>query len=272
MIVKDTGRVLRTNKIIVGGLGLALMMMVTFHLFNEKAINSTRTFSAVDKSAENASSLHFGDVYSPDSDRCLVVAGVKNIICRLNPCQNWRQANQQLQRGFAVRYPDTFRLSNNSLPMQVAGSAMSGSGCALSRKYGFLFIHNLKVGGTTTKSFLREALCPPPNDGASRRLETSAVNRSSAVNRWMQVRTRSNLPPGLRRGRKPIFQCSKGDETLQIVDCIAGLRIAKENSFFIWSFVRNPFSRLYSGYGKLGHLSLLISILYLQTKRFLFLF
>jgi hypothetical protein len=256
MIFKNTDRVPRTNKIIVG-LGLALMM-VTFRLI-ENAINDTRTFSAARKSAENAPSHHFGDVYSPDSDRCLEVVGVKNIICRLNPCHTRRKANQRLQRGFAVKYPDTFRLSDNSLPMQIAGSAGSGSGCALSHKYRFLFIHNLKVGGTTTKSFLRKALCPAPNDGASRRPKTYAVHRHGQG-------------PRMRTLRKPIFQCTAGNETLQIVNCIDGLRIAKEKSFFIWSFVRNPFSRLYSGYGKLGYVSLFISTLYLQTKVLLFLF
>jgi hypothetical protein len=254
----------RTNNFTVG-LGLALMM-VTFRLV-ENAINDTRTFSAVHKSAENGLSRHFGDVYSPDSDMCLEVAGVNNIICRLNPCDSRRTANQTLQRGFAVRYPDTFRLSNNSLPMEVAGSATAGSGCALSHKYRFFFIHNLKVGGTTTKNFLKEPLCPPPDDGASRRLKTQPVHQH-----WQGRNPSSLLTARMHQSRKPRFQCAKGDETLRIVNCIDGLRIAKKKSFFIWSFVRNPFSRLYSGYGKLGQLLLFIPTFHLQTKISMFLF
>jgi hypothetical protein len=35
---------------------------------------------------------------------------------------------------------------------------------------------------------------------------------------------------------------------LDIVNCRAGLATAKRRSYFVWSFVRHPFARLFSGY------------------------
>ena len=47
-------------------------------------------------------------------------------------------------RGFAINFPENFKQKLMSL--QISGSAYAGSGCSLSRKYGFFYIHNLKVG------------------------------------------------------------------------------------------------------------------------------
>ena len=89
--------------------------------------------------------------------------------------------------------------------MVLSGSANSGSGCAISHQYKFMYIHVLKSGGMTVKAFLKNALCG--------------------------------------RTEKP---CPMGDHVLEIVNC--GINVAKHRDYFIWSFVRSPFSRLYSGY------------------------
>lgn len=91
-------------------------------------------------------------------------------------------------------------------PMVVSGEAQSGSGCALSRRHGFIYIHVLKSGGMTVKAFLKRALC----------------------------------------GGRTQMPCATGRDVLEIVNCGAALQQYPE--YFVFSFVRNPYSRLYSGY------------------------
>lgn len=87
--------------------------------------------------------------------------------------------------------------------MVLSGRAAAGSGCALSHKYTFVYVHVLKSGGMTIKAFLKRALCGT---------------------------TQMPCPTGL----------------LEIVDCAAALR--QHQDYFVFSFVRNPFARLFSGY------------------------
>lgn len=89
------------------------------------------------------------------------------------------------------------------LKMQTSGSAKAGSGCAISHKYQFIFVHVLKSGGTTVKGFLQKAFCG------------------------------SN-------------HCQVGNGYLDIVNCAAS--IAKYPHYFVFSFVRNPYARMYSAY------------------------
>ena len=90
---------------------------------------------------------------------------------------------------------------DRGLKMQIPGAAKSGSGCALSHKYQFMFVHVLKSGGTTIKGFLQRALC----NGTT-----------------------------------------KACPYLEIVDCATA--IVAHPHYFVFSFVRNPYSRMYSAY------------------------
>ena len=80
------------------------------------------------------------------------------------------------------------------------------SGCAISDKYKFAYIHILKSGGSATKEFLRKSLCGEDDE-----------------------------------------DCKKVDPS--ILRPIACRQIVKEHpDYFTFSFVRNPFSRMYSMY------------------------
>ncbi|KAI2494398.1 sulfotransferase family [Fragilaria crotonensis] len=82
-----------------------------------------------------------------------------------------------------------------------AGWALAGSGCAISHRYKFVYIHVLKSGGMTIKTLLKRGLC-------------GGVTQTC--------------------------------EDLQIVDC--DIAVEDYPSYFVFSFVRNPFSRIYSAY------------------------
>ena len=112
--------------------------------------------------------------------------------------------------GFMRQFPDAHygygfvnREGPRGLRMQTSGSAKAGSGCAISHKYQFIFVHVLKSGGTTVKGFLQRALCGSNN-------------------------------------------CPAGDNNLEIVNCAAS--VAKYPHYFVFSFVRNPYARMYSAY------------------------
>jgi len=92
---------------------------------------------------------------------------------------------------------------------QQLGSARDGSGCAISHVYKFIYIHVLKSGGNTIKAFLQKALC-------------LANNTKKCLDKNRQSK-------------------------LEIVDCELALQ-KHGHEYFVWSFVRNPFARLYSGY------------------------
>lgn len=95
--------------------------------------------------------------------------------------------------------------------MVVPGSAKDGAGCAISHKYKFIYIHVLKSGGSSIKDFLRVALCS----------ESEQTD--------------------------PKCMIDQPEKKLAIVNC--GTAIKKYgHSYFVWSFVRNPFARLFSGY------------------------
>ena len=110
--------------------------------------------------------------------------------------------------GFVQRDPSILLARDRGghpIQMQITGSASAGSGCAVSHKYKFLYIHVLKSGGMTLKTFLKMALC-----GST---------------------------------QKP---CQQGNHVLEIVNC--GTAVQQYQDYFVWSFVRNPFSRMYSAY------------------------
>ncbi|CAB9516171.1 expressed unknown protein [Seminavis robusta] len=105
--------------------------------------------------------------------------------------------------GFVHR-PDIIRNSHTS--MMLPGQAGSGSGCAISHKYQFIYIHVLKSGGMTLKTFLKQGLC----QGSTK------------------------------------MPCALGQDHLQIVGCHSA--VVQYPHYFVWSFVRNPFGRMYSIY------------------------
>ncbi len=80
------------------------------------------------------------------------------------------------------------------------------SGCILSDKYRFVFIHVLKSGGTAVKKFIKESLCEPDDHDCSR------------------------APKSLVRAE----------------GCIKSIR--DHQDYFHFSFVRNPYSRIFSAY------------------------
>lgn len=138
--------------------------------------------------------------------------------CKVQACSSTSSTPQQQQQqqqplpDFLRPFPDPHygygfvdRGKNRGVRMTIGGSAASGSGCALSHKYQFIFVHVLKSGGTTVKGFLQDGLCG-----------------------------NTQLP------------CATGNDNLQIVDCASS--IAKYPNYFVFSFVRNPYSRMYSAY------------------------
>jgi len=154
-------------------------------------------------------------IYSSATDHCF--KKLKSGECtQLVPCNGaMERSNGPPTRGFAILYNPGANHFNASSVMRTPGSPGSGADCAISQKYGFFFIHNLKSGGTTTKRFLMDALCP-----------------------------RHDADP-----QKPeMFECSAGPEVLKLVGCLKGIKTAKDQNFLIFSFVRDPYARLYSGY------------------------
>jgi len=122
-------------------------------------------------------------------------------VCSITPCHN--------NTTTAPHFTDGALLRDNNIrgtPMILSGKARAGSGCAVSRKHKFIYIHVLKSGGMTLKAFFKKALC----DGST------------------------EMP------------CQNGRDMLDIVDCRAALQ--QYPDFFVFSFVRNPYARLYSGY------------------------
>ncbi len=90
--------------------------------------------------------------------------------------------------------------------MQIGGGGSWDSGCAISHKYKFVYIHVLKSGGSALKTFIRRSFCGEDDP-----------------------------------------QCDKADR--QIISPIAcTVAVRKHPDYFFWSFVRNPFSRMYSMY------------------------
>lgn len=132
-----------------------------------------------------------------------VVKNIETGKCSMTLCHNDNQNNETLAFAHGPILRDN---SIRGTTMMVSGKAHSGSGCALSHKHRFLYIHVLKSGGMTMKAFLKKALC----------------------------------------GGSTQMPCVSGTNVLQIVDC--GTALSHYPEYFVFSFVRNPYSRLYSGY------------------------
>ena len=154
------------------------------------------------------------DHLAPIKDKTNVCAVKNDNTCTIERCDPDNTSLEEINyRGGFIHRDDDIRGAS----MRVSGSAMAGSGCAMSIKYKFVYIHVLKSGGISLKGFLKNALCGTQDNATS-------------------VAFSSRAP----------FSCKAGTNVLQIVDCAAAIR--QRPDFFVWSFVRNPYSRFYSEY------------------------
>jgi len=143
--------------------------------------------------------------------------------------------------------------------MRVVGHAKAGSGCAISRKYKMFYIHNLKSGGSAIKSFLRKALCPETNEKVEQPRHGRRLREQRPRRHFGSVRGEGKK--GGRRSSAKRFLCSNGNDVLEIVNCDVGLREARWKKFLVWSFVRNPYTRIYSAY------SMALNMLNVRVKK-----
>jgi hypothetical protein len=120
--------------------------------------------------------------------------------CHLEPCG----AGGDDYYGFVMHEQNT-----RGAAMKIGGMARMGSGCAVSHRYKFVYIHVLKSAGMTVKAFLKKALC-----GEAFPAEQSC-------------------PMG-------------GNKQLEIMDCVPA--VFHHPDYFVFSFVRNPFARMFSAY------------------------
>ena len=191
----------------------------TSHLKGGRSFDPPHSMPAVQSASSNASNKLRGPVSSkkgPEKYFPAVICASKE--CRAEVCLDQSVGNTT---GFvnSTQLPDFLRPFPNAhygygfikrkhprgFRMQISGSAKSGSGCAISHKYKFIFVHVLKSGGTAVKGFLQTGLCG-----------------------------NNNIP------------CQTDPNNLQIVDCAAS--IVRYPHYFVFSFVRNPYSRMYSAY------------------------
>lgn len=154
------------------------------------------------------------DHLAPIKDQTDVCAVKTDNACAIERCDPDDTSSDEFNyRGGFIHRDDDIR----GAAMRVSGSAMAGSGCAMSNKYKFIYIHVLKSGGISLKGFLKDALC-----GTEDKVSSSFS------------------------GSRAPFSCKAGMNVLQIVDCAQAIR--QHPDYFVWSFIRNPYSRFYSGY------------------------
>lgn len=97
-----------------------------------------------------------------DAEELCIHRQIKPKKCSLVPCS---AACAKEKEGVVFPYKKQIKTPRKG-PLRktqpaVSGRAASHSGCGLSRKYKFVYLHVLKSGGSTFKSFLSSALCGP---------------------------------------------------------------------------------------------------------------
>lgn len=117
--------------------------------------------------------------------------------CHLIPCPG-QEAHNNVSTAYRGGY---YRRAERGTQMTIPGVQGTDADCALSRKYNFLYVHNLKAGGTTIKHFIQHALCNNTLD-------------------------------------------CHDPHVLQLVTCSEAIQ--QYPDVFVWSFVRNPYTRFYS--------------------------
>ena len=172
------------------------------------------------------------DFVSPAAGRATMCAVRAQHGCSIQPCQQ-----QEDTMATAGESNDTLPVDpsdwhyghglvhrDNDLrgtSMMTSGQAKVGSGCAMSVKYKFIYIHVLKSAGMTIKAFLKRALCGGSTGNVTPCFESDELEHSDGHD-------------------------APAEPLLEIVNCAAALQ--EHPDYFVWSFVRNPFARLYSGY------------------------
>lgn len=89
--------------------------------------------------------------------------------CSLRPCapqcQVYFNTSPEDRQPPVFPYPNRFHISRQGpargVKPVVMGQSRTDSGCGLSKKYKFIYLHVLKSGGSTMKSFLSSGLCDP---------------------------------------------------------------------------------------------------------------
>jgi hypothetical protein len=176
------------------------------------------------------------DFVSPAAGRATMCAVRTQHGCSVQPCQ--QQQDTTTSMATASGSNDTIPVApadwhyghglvhrDNDLrgtTMMTSGQAKVGSGCAKSVKYKFVYIHVLKSAGMTIKAFLKRALCGGSTGNVTPCFESDNDNDEHSEH------------------------SEPAEPLLEIVNCAAAMQ--EHPDYFVWSFVRNPFSRLYSGY------------------------
>ena len=119
--------------------------------------------------------------------------------CKVYKCNN---PEEEVNFGYSGKRFDFY--TDERYRPQIIGSS-KGSGCFVSHKYKFVYLHVLKAGGTAIKTFLKKGLCSEENS-EDECPAGSAVNGSVCRN------------------------------------------ALNNKDYFVWSFARNPFSRMFSAY------------------------
>lgn len=179
--------------------------------------------------------LNSSDILKTSSITTICSTTVENRECRIHQCDE----DGKNQNVTSVLPPYTFVNHSNldiEISMRISGYANAGSGCAISRKYKFFYIHNLKSGGIAIKSFLKDALSPMNDHSRHHRLGLKI--------------------PRQRMDKRHFKNLDSGGEWIQIVNCREGLKEARKKSFFVFSFVRSPYKRLYSAYSMALHMKI----------------
>jgi hypothetical protein len=187
------------------------------------------------------------DFVSPTAGRATMCAVRTQHGCIIQPCQQQQQQQQETTAGARMA---TNGGRNDTIPeadwhyghglvhrdndlrgttMMTSGQAKSGSGCAMSVKYKFIYIHVLKSAGMTIKAFLKRALCGGSTGAVTPCFQSDNDTDAEHDHEHEHEHDHKDEPP-----------------LLEIVDCAAALQ--EHPDYFVWSFVRNPFARLYSGY------------------------
>mmetsp|Transcript_27813 Transcript_27813/g.40300 ORF Transcript_27813/g.40300 Transcript_27813/m.40300 type:complete len:371 (+) Transcript_27813:350-1462(+) len=127
--------------------------------------------------------------------------------CNLSAC-NGSGEGKRVGYGSNTFSRDT-SIAKKSNPMGIGRG--NGSGCVISHKYKFVYLHVLKNGGTAMKNFLRRGLC----------------------------------------GDTPFdTPCAAGEKVFSTkLSC--NQMVLNNPDYFVWTMVRNPFSRMFSAYAML---------------------
>lgn len=205
------------------------LLQITLYMYNEQMIESIQLHSNAQmlKNYDTIGRLplqywknsNVGHAFDNDahtdqhhsSDLCSISDSVTQK-CQLKRCTSHASIPNKINfsNGYAG---NTFKVDDpisdwNPTP-NVGGAWGWESGCVISHKHKFIYIHVLKSGGTSMKNFLKKGLCGSSNAGVT-------------------------CPEG-----KAVFDT----DSMKCSDMIQNYP-----DYFTWSMARNPFSRMFSAY------------------------